>query len=83
MAFNVLAHRGLDVVLPAKEKKVKQMIELALTIALALILVPIILWAGLLVVVAIVKIVERWRWWFPVAAWLALYIFVSVGAVLT
>ena len=34
----------------------KQMIEMALTIALGIILVPIILWAGLLVVVAIVKV---------------------------
>ena len=82
MAYGLLAHRGLDVVLPAKEKKVKQMIELALTIALALILVPIILWAGMLIIIGIITILDRWRGWFSIAAWLALFIFVSVGVTL-
>ena len=58
------------------------MIELALTIALALILVPIILWAGLLVLVAIIKILDNWKWWLSIAAWLALFILVNVGVML-
>jgi hypothetical protein len=58
------------------------MIELALTIALAIILVPIILWAGLLVLVAIIKILDNWARWLSIAAWLALFIVVSVGVAL-